>query len=71
VNQACHLGSTALHMAAQEGHVEVVRALLAAGADLNRTTSHGSTRLAAARANNHEAAALALVHAELPLTYAE
>jgi ankyrin repeat protein len=30
-------GSTALYVAAQQGHVDVVRALIKAGADVNRT----------------------------------
>jgi ankyrin repeat protein len=40
-----------------------VRALLAAGADVDREDDDGRTPLAAARANQHEAAALVLVQA--------
>jgi ankyrin repeat protein len=43
--------------------VEVTRALLQAGADLNHSNNTGRTPLAAARANNHEEAVLALVEA--------
>jgi len=31
----CRMGSTALGIAAQQGHLEAVRTLLAAGADIN------------------------------------
>jgi ankyrin repeat protein len=43
--------------------VEVTWALLQAGADLNHSNNTGRTPLAAARANNHEEAVLALVEA--------
>jgi ankyrin repeat protein len=40
-----------------------MQALLHAGADLNHVANDGDTPLAIARANNHEAAVLALVQA--------
>jgi ankyrin repeat protein len=43
--------------------VEATRALLQAGADLNHSNNTCRTPLAAARANNHEEAVLALVEA--------
>jgi ankyrin repeat protein len=35
------IGETALHCAAQNGHLEVVRALIEAGADANVVTNYG------------------------------
>jgi hypothetical protein len=52
-----------LSVAAKEGLVETVRALVEPGTDLHRANNEGRTPLATARANNHEAAALALVQA--------
>ena len=42
-------GTTPLHQAAVAGNVEVVKALIAAGADILRPTATGLTALAAAR----------------------
>ena len=51
-------GSTALILSAQAGHVDVVRALLLAGADVSYARSRdGATALARALANGHTAVA--------------
>jgi ankyrin repeat protein len=46
-------GRTALHIAAEEGHSEIVGALLAAGADPSARTQDGATPLALAEARGH------------------
>ena len=38
-------GNVALHMACDYGHLECAKALLGAGADINKQTNHGSTPL--------------------------
>ncbi|CAB3231872.1 unnamed protein product [Arctia plantaginis] len=53
-------GKTALHIAAERGHVENVKTLLAAGASLNVLDSSGNTALALAERNSHRHAAHAL-----------
>jgi ankyrin repeat protein len=63
VDHARNDGCTALHEAAENGRVEAILALVAAGAALNRADNEGRTPLAAARANDQEEAALALVQA--------
>jgi ankyrin repeat protein len=62
VDHASNDGETALILAAQggHGHVEVIQALVTAGADPHRANNSGHTPLAAAE---HEAAAQALVQA--------
>lgn len=45
VNKADKDGKTALHVAIDRRHVEVVRALIAAGADVNTTNKYGYTPL--------------------------
>jgi ankyrin repeat protein len=60
VDHASNDGETALILAAQGGHVEVIQALVTAGADPHRANNSGHTPLAAAE---HEAAAQALVQA--------
>ncbi|XP_045457144.1 leucine-rich repeat serine/threonine-protein kinase 1 [Melitaea cinxia] len=57
-------GMTALHTAAERGHVENVKALLAAGADLSVLTASGDTALALAERGRHRHAALALREAK-------
>ena len=63
VNHAAKNGFTALYGACRNGHVEAIRALVEAGADLSRADNNGFTPLSIARANNHEAAVQALVEA--------
>ena len=46
-------GGTALHMAAANGHVEIVRLLVKAGADPNAAALNGSTSLMMAALNQH------------------
>ncbi|XP_037875630.1 leucine-rich repeat serine/threonine-protein kinase 1 isoform X2 [Bombyx mori] len=53
-------GKTALHIAAERGHVENIRAMLKAGASLHITDSGGDTALSLAEKNNHRHAARAL-----------
>jgi len=49
-----HIGMTALHCAVRDkGHVDVVRALVTHGADLNARTHNGNTPLHLAAANGH------------------
>jgi ankyrin repeat protein len=53
-------GHTALHAAAEEGHLEVARALLAAGAAAGARTQEGATPLTLAEASGHTAVAALL-----------
>ncbi|XP_072941247.1 leucine-rich repeat serine/threonine-protein kinase 1 [Epargyreus clarus] len=53
-------GKTALHIAAERGHAENVRALLGAGADLTVASAAGDTALALAEKGSHRHAAQAL-----------
>ena len=54
--KATDTGCTALHVAAQKGHPNVVRLLLDHGADKKAKTLHGATPFSlAARAGNQEA----------------
>lgn len=57
------LGNTALHWAAANGHVAVLEALLAAGADVHARNNGDSTPLHSASTNNRVACARALVAA--------
>lgn len=53
VNAKRNDGVTALWLAAQEGHTEVVNVLLAAKADVNAKKNDGGTALMAAAVNGH------------------
>ena len=46
-------GTTPLHIASQHGHVDVVKALIAAGADINKERDGGITPLKRATQNNN------------------
>ena len=46
-------GAPPLMLASQNGHAEVVKLLLAAGANVNATANNGSTSLMAASSNGH------------------
>ena len=45
------MGYVALHWACQEGHLECVKALLGAGADINKQGNYGQTPLMLAALN--------------------
>ncbi|CAH2101593.1 unnamed protein product [Euphydryas editha] len=64
-------GMTALHTAAERGHVENVKALLTAGADFSVLTASGDTALALAERGRHRHAALALREAKGKKLYHE
>ena len=53
-------GITPLSAAAEQGHDDVVCALIAAGADKDRAKKNGDTALSGAAANGHEAVVCAL-----------
>eukprot|EP00019_Armaparvus_languidus_P005129 CAMPEP_0168596482 /NCGR_PEP_ID=MMETSP0420-20121227/10044_1 /TAXON_ID=498008 /ORGANISM="Pessonella sp." /LENGTH=591 /DNA_ID=CAMNT_0008633049 /DNA_START=69 /DNA_END=1844 /DNA_ORIENTATION=+ len=53
VNKADYDKRTALHLAAEEGHMETVKLLLTHGADVNALDRWGATPLAGATANFH------------------
>jgi ankyrin repeat protein len=62
VNQATQDGTTPLFMAAQKGHLEVVRALVTElGADVNQATQDGATPLLIAAGKGHLKVVRALV----------
>jgi ankyrin repeat protein len=42
-----------LHIAASDGHLEIVKALIAAGADMNALENYGRSALGIARRKNH------------------
>ena len=52
----CQYGDTALHDAARNGHLPVVKALVAAGADVNGANHMGKSPLEAAKAAGNRAA---------------
>ena len=56
--------SGALHMAAQEGHTEIVKALLAAGAAVNAKDQEGRTALDLAAQEGHTETVKALLAAD-------
>ena len=65
-------GFTALLMACQEGHIECVRVLIRAGADVNQaaTDKHGNSPLFQASQNGHVHVVDALIAAGCQLNYA-
>lgn len=54
VNVKGELGYTALHAAAENGHLEVVRLLIESGADVNARLDSGETAKALAKAAGHK-----------------
>ncbi|KAK3238102.1 hypothetical protein CYMTET_51852 [Cymbomonas tetramitiformis] len=57
-------GSTALHLAAANGHAGVAKLLLQYGADVNFKHTYGSTALHWAAANGHHGTVLVLINAD-------
>jgi ankyrin repeat protein len=53
INKAQNDGCTPLHMASQQGHVDVVRVLLEQGADINKAKNNGCTPLFMASQDGH------------------
>ena len=53
MNRRDNEGETPLYWASWKGHLEVVRALIAAGADVNKNNYDGMTPLSMALAKNH------------------
>ncbi|XP_061579044.1 ankyrin repeat domain-containing protein 50 [Cololabis saira] len=53
INLACHQGATALSIAAQEGHVNIVKILLESGANPNHTDKYGRGPVKVAGKNGH------------------
>lgn len=67
VNQPSEGGYTALHAAAENNHVEVIRLLVSNGADINAKVVTGMTPLDMAReAECHEAANLLMELGAMP-----
>lgn len=62
--------NTPLEIAAEWGHVELIRALIDGGADVNRATMSGNTPLRAALAKGHTDAVLALLSGGADPTFA-
>ena len=56
-------GSTSLHWSAQNGHLEVTRALIEAEADVNAKTNNGSSPLYLSAQKGHLEGARALIKA--------
>ncbi|MGO1235652.1 MAG: ankyrin repeat domain-containing protein [Microbacterium gubbeenense] len=63
VDSANENGDTLLMLAAYHGHADLVRGLIARGADLNRPNAKGLVPLAGAVFKGHEAIVLSLVRA--------
>ena len=56
-------GATPLHMAARDGHQEVVQLLIEAGSELNKATKFGATPILVAAQNGHKGVVQELIKA--------
>jgi len=54
INAQDHFGTTALMVAARDGHIQTIKSLLAAGADLNIQDTLGETALMKAASNGYQ-----------------
>jgi ankyrin repeat protein len=66
----CPCDENELHIAAQNGHEAMVRALIEAGAGVNKARDDGATPLLIAAQRGHEAVVRALIEADADVSKA-